>query len=72
MSDKVVVCYFMDYAWYRKAPANFRPENINASLCTHINYGFAVLDHLELTIAPLDRWADIENSKTFKQYVPVT
>lgn len=31
-------------------------------MCTHINYGFAVLDSESLTIKPHDSWADIDNN----------
>lgn len=59
-----VVCYFTNWAWYRQEPGSkFLPEDIDADLCTHIVYGFAVLDVSTLTIKPHDPWADIDNSK---------
>lgn len=37
------------------------PEDIDHKLCTHIVYGFAVLNRDTLTIQPHDSWADIDN-----------
>jgi len=34
------VCYYTSWAQYRNGAANFVPENIDATLCSHINYGF--------------------------------
>lgn len=39
----------------------YLPEDIDAKLCTHIVYGFAVLDRDSLTIKPHDTWADFDN-----------
>ncbi|CAD6215960.1 GSCOCT00004262001.2-RA-CDS [Cotesia congregata] len=56
-----VVCYFTNWAWYRQEGGKFLPENIDSDLCTHVIYGFAVLDGTSLTIKPHDSWADIDN-----------
>lgn len=56
-----LVCYFTNWAWYRQGVAKYLPENIDTDLCTHIVYGFAVLDYSELTIRTHDSWADIDN-----------
>lgn len=58
-----VVCYFTNWAWYRQEGGKFLPEDIDGDLCTHIIYGFAVLDGSSLTIKTHDSWADIDNSK---------
>lgn len=57
-----VVCYFTNWAWYRKGTGRYTPDDINTDLCTHIVYGFAVLDYSELTIRTHDSWADIDNN----------
>jgi len=38
------VCYFTNWSQYRSGKARFVPENIDASLCTHVVYCFARLD----------------------------
>lgn len=57
-----VVCYFTNWAWYRKSEGKFLPEHVEPSLCTHIIYAFASLDPNSLTITPFDPWADIDNN----------
>lgn len=56
-----VVCYFTNWAWYRQNGGKYVPEDIDAELCTHIVYGFAVLDRDSLTIKSHDSWADLDN-----------
>ncbi|GAB0096498.1 Probable chitinase 10 [Sergentomyia squamirostris] len=59
--DPKVVCYFTNWAWYRPGEGKYTPDDIDASLCTHIVYGFAVLNRDTLTIKTHDSWADIDN-----------
>ena len=63
-----VVCYFTNWAWYRPGLAKFQPEDIRAELCTHIVYGFAILDPTSLTIRAHDTWADFDNGQTSQFY----
>lgn len=56
-----VVCYFTNWAWYRPGDGKYTPDDIDANLCTHIVYGFAVLNRDTLTIKTHDAWADIDN-----------
>ncbi|XP_071640435.1 probable chitinase 10 [Temnothorax longispinosus] len=56
-----VVCYFTNWAWYRRGIGRYLPEHIDHTLCTHIVYGFAVLDYSELVIKANDSWADYDN-----------
>ena len=51
------MCYFTNWAWYRPGIGKYRPEDIDPTLCTHIIYGFAVLDSNKLTMKPHDSWA---------------
>lgn len=52
------------YGWiFRQGDGKYTPDDIDPTLCTHINYGFAVLDANSLTIKPHDSWADIDNGK---------
>ena len=61
--DYKVVCYFTNWAWYRPGIGKYKPEDIDYKLCTHIVYGFAVLDGNNLIMKTHDSWADIDNSK---------
>ncbi|XP_068222684.1 probable chitinase 10 isoform X2 [Palaemon carinicauda] len=59
--DYMVVCYFTNWAWYRPGIGKYKPEDIDPTICTHIVYGFAVLDYSNLVIKTHDSWADIDN-----------
>lgn len=61
-SDYKVVCYFTNWAWYRQGVGKYLPSDIDPDLCTHIVYGFAVLNGNQLVIKPHDSWADFDNS----------
>lgn len=56
---------FIDFTceYFRPGPGKFTPTDIDASLCTHIVYAFAVLDSSRLVMKPHDIWLDVENSK---------
>lgn len=56
-----VVCYFTNWAWYRQGEGKYTPDDIDDTLCTHVVYGFAVLNRDTLTIKTHDSWADIDN-----------
>lgn len=56
-----MVCYFTNWAWYRPGIGKYKPDDIDSNLCTHIVYGFAVLNRDTLTIRTHDSWADIDN-----------
>uniref|UniRef100_A0A1A9WKD4 chitinase n=1 Tax=Glossina brevipalpis TaxID=37001 RepID=A0A1A9WKD4_9MUSC len=57
-----IVCYFTNWAWYRRGLGRYTPDDIDTNLCTHIVYGFAVLDYSDLVLRTHDSWADIDNS----------
>lgn len=60
--DFKIVCYFTNWAWYRPGIGKYTPDNIDTDLCTHVVYGFAVLDYSNLVIKTHDSWADLDNS----------
>lgn len=62
-SEYKVVCYFTNWAWYRQGVGKYLPSDIDPDLCTHIVYGFAVLNGDQLIIKPHDSWADFDNSE---------
>ena len=57
-----VVCSFTNWAW-RRAGAQYAPENVDPSLCTHVTYQYAVLDTNSLTLETFDEWTDFDNSE---------
>ena len=58
--EKEVVCYFINWAWYRPGDGKYLPEDIDPKLCTIVNYAFAVLGWNKI-IAMHDSWADKDN-----------
>ncbi|HEX2977633.1 MAG TPA: glycosyl hydrolase family 18 protein [Candidatus Babeliales bacterium] len=54
---KKIVGYYANWSIYR-TPA-FKPQNINASLITHLNYAFLKHD-IAGNVALFDPWADVE------------
>ena len=67
--DYKVVCYFTNWAWYRSDDGKYGPEHIQPGLCTHIVYGFAVLDPATLTMRVHDEWADLDNGWFRKNFL---
>lgn len=49
-----IVCYFTNWSSDRSGNGKFTPGNIDAKLCTHIVYGFAILDPNSLTMTMAD------------------
>ncbi len=48
------VCYFTNWSQWRPKPAYFAPENIDASLCTHIIYAFSYIDNVTFTLRTIE------------------
>ena len=59
ISDRKVVCYYANWAVYRKGNAKYTPQNINPYLCTHLIYAFGGLGKDD-SIVPFDEYQDIE------------
>jgi len=59
-SDKDVVCYFINWAWYRPGAGKYKPEDIDPKLCTVVNYAFSVLGS-NGKLRMHDSWADKDN-----------
>ncbi|XP_012940863.1 chitotriosidase-1 [Aplysia californica] len=52
---KQLVCYYTNWAQYRPDQGAFFPEDIDADLCTHIHYAFAII--VDGLLAPFE-WND--------------
>lgn len=61
--DYKVLCHMTNWGFSREGQGKFAPENLDASLCTHILYSFATLDPQSLTMKEFDPWGDIENGE---------
>ncbi|GJQ78436.1 hypothetical protein Trydic_g11555 [Trypoxylus dichotomus] len=57
--NKAVFCYVATYADHRPGRGNFKLENVDATLCTHIIYAFVLLNESDDSIYPLARWPDL-------------
>jgi len=65
--DYKIVCYFTNWATYRQTGGGkFDPEDIDPSICTHIIYGFAVLDGNTLLMKSHDPYADMSDGYSGK------
>merc|ERR1712106_927658 len=72
--DYKIVCYFTNWATYRQGGGGkFDPEDIDTNICTHIVYGFAVLDQNTLLVKSHDPYADLSDGYSGKDmYKKVT
>jgi len=65
--DYKIVCYFTNWATYRQGgDGKFDPEHIDPKICTHIIYGFAVLDQNTLLTKSHDPYADMSDGYSGK------
>jgi len=60
-TEKDVVCYFINWAWYRPGDGKYVPEDIDPKLCTIVNYAFSVLGSNGI-LRMHDSWADKDNT----------
>ena len=57
---------FTNWAYYRKEGGKYTPDDIDIDLCTHIVYGFAVLDKNTFQMIAHDSYVD--EDKGMKDY----
>ncbi|XP_066294711.1 acidic mammalian chitinase-like [Branchiostoma lanceolatum] len=43
-----MVCYYTNWAQYRRSPWSYVPENVDPNLCTHVIYAFANMEDNQL------------------------
>ena len=58
-SNYKIVCYYGQWAAYRREPATFNPADVDAETCTHLIYSFVGLDNSSLTLKVLDYDFDV-------------
>merc|ERR1712098_697872 len=56
--EKVVVCYYSSWAFYRHGDGKFDIPDIDPHLCTHLNYGFANMNNQTWKLVAYDPWFD--------------
>ena len=57
---------FTNWAFYRPEGGKYTPEDIDVNLCTHIVYGFAVLDKNTFKMIAHDSYVDEEKGGKIK------
>ena len=63
--NKAIMCYFGSWSTYRWSYGHFDVEDIDPFLCTHIVYGFAVLDKNTFQMIAHDSYVDEDKGKDF-------
>ncbi|CAH0716961.1 unnamed protein product, partial [Brenthis ino] len=58
--DKIVACYYTNWAMYRNGAGSFDISNIDASLCSHLIYAYVGLDEKSFVIKSLDPKQDLD------------
>merc|ERR1711990_868997 len=66
--NKKIVCYYPNWAHYRKGQGSFKVGNIDVKLCTHLVYAFAVLNTQSFTLKIFDDWLD-KSLKNYEKFV---
>merc|ERR1711892_138669 len=59
VGGKRLVCYYSSWAFYRPGYGKFDVPDIDPSLCTHLNYGFANMDNKTWNLIAYDPWFDL-------------
>merc|ERR1719193_339539 len=66
--NKKVVCYYPNWAYYRRGKGRFLIEDINVHMCTHLVYSFVVLQTQKFTVKIFDKWLDID-LKNYEKFI---
>ena len=65
-----MVCYFTNWSYDREGRGSFVPENMDASLCSHVVYAFATLDSASLEMTVGSEQEDIKTGTYIRQSYP--
>ncbi|KAG0421910.1 hypothetical protein HPB47_002232, partial [Ixodes persulcatus] len=65
--EKLFLCYWRTWSYNREGDGNFSVEHIDASLCTHLVYSFAILEND--TIAANDPSLDLTENSGLGMYM---
>ena len=69
-SDHVRICYFTNWAQYRRPGGKFTSANLDPFLCTHIAYAFAKISNGLLATVEWNDLATFKNIMSLKQINP--
>ena len=61
--EKMVVCYYTNWAVYRPDNGSFFVTDIDPNLCTHAIYAFAWMNNVTYELQVLDTWSDLPSSE---------
>ncbi|KAG7154890.1 Chitotriosidase-1-like 5 [Homarus americanus] len=60
--NKVVTCYYSNWAYWRSGDGKYTVEDIDLNVCTHLVYAFAVLDSTSYKIKAHDEYLDLSEN----------
>ena len=63
MTTATLFLDFTNWAYYRKKGGKYTPDDIDIDLCTHIVYGFAVLDKNTFQMIAHDSYVDEDKGR---------
>ncbi|XP_055875696.1 uncharacterized protein LOC106056023 isoform X3 [Biomphalaria glabrata] len=69
-TSQLMVCYYTNWAQYRRGQAQFLPEDIDVNLCTHIHYAFAYISND--SSMSTSEWNDENTQSSLAMYKRVT
>ena len=66
--EKIVVCYYANWAVYRPDAGSYFVTDIDPNLCSHAIYAFAVMDETTYELQSSDTWADLPDDGGYDGY----
>ncbi|CAL8099114.1 unnamed protein product [Orchesella dallaii] len=62
VENPILVCYWGTWSHYRLGAGQFRVENIDPNLCTHLVYSFFLLEEATSKVTYADAWLDLPST----------